>query len=566
MLGVRTRHGSFILLRRLRLPLMVLIAVYAVSVLGFTLVPGTAPNGQPWRMSFLHAFYFVSFLGTTIGLGEIPYPFSDAQRLWATASIYATVIAWLYAIGGLFAVLQDPLFRRISHESGRYREVGRLREPFYLLCGYDDTGYRVVHELCEEGVRVVVVDVEQSRVDAADVDDHTSTVPALVGDASDPRALVIAGLTHPQCTAVIALTGSDSINAKVTLTAHLLSPKLPVLSVARDHAWHPRLAAAGADAIINPFDTFAERVAMSIRTPSLHVIYEALTTQAGTAAAQAPEVPRGRWVICGWGLFARALRRALQGLQIESITVDTELDDSCDDSNSVLGNPIEPDVLRRAGIEKAAALVAGTTVDMDNLAIVLAGRSINKQLFIVARQTQRRNAEVFRAAPADLIMLSSYVVAAEMLRHLRDPLLSAFLRRARDEDEDWAAALLTQLRETVGSDVLESWSMAMTTASMPAACDALERGETVSLERVLTRVDGSMERMHAVALLLQRGNERRLLPALQEPLRQGDQILFCGRELARTRMRGIALTRSLAPAASQDRAAAALAVREDTAP
>ena len=553
----QTANGIFILLRRLRRPMIVLVVGYAVAVLGFTLVPGIDPLGRPWRMSFLHAFYFVSFLGTTIGLGEIPYPFSDAQRLWATASIYATVIAWLYAIGGLFAVLQDPLFRRISHESGRYREVRRLREPFYLLCGYDDTGYRVVHELCEEGVRVVVLDDDQSRVDAVDVDEHSTTVPALVGDASDPRALVIAGLTHPQCAAVIALTGSDSINAKVTLTAHLLRPKLPVLSVARDHAWHPRLAAAGADAIINPFDSFAERVAMSIRTPSLHVIYEALTTQAGTAAAQAPKVPRGRWVICGWGLFARALRRQLHNLQIESITVDSELDDSCDETNSLLGDPTDPEVLRRAGVDKAAALVAGTAVDIDNLAIVLAGRSINKQLYIVARQTQRRNAEVFRAAPADLIMLSSYVVAAEMLRHLRDPLLSAFLRRARDEDEDWAAALLARLRETVGGDVLESWSLSVTAASLPAVCDALARGETVALERLLMRVDGSGEHMRAVALLLQRGNERRLLPMLQEPLRVGDQVLFCGRALARTRMRGIALTRALAPADSQHGDAAA---------
>ena len=51
-------------------PLMILlIVVYAVAVFGFTLVPGIDAAGQPWRMGFLHAFYFVSFLGTTIGLG-----------------------------------------------------------------------------------------------------------------------------------------------------------------------------------------------------------------------------------------------------------------------------------------------------------------------------------------------------------------------------------------------------------------------------------------------------------------------------------------------------------------
>lgn len=554
--GTSTRHGSFILLRRLRRPLVALILVYAVSVLGFTLIPGTAPDGQPWRMSFLHAFYFVSFLGTTIGLGEIPYPFSDGQRLWATASIYATVVAWLYSVGALFSVLQDPLFRRITHEASVEREVRRLREPFYLLCGYDDTGYRVARELTEDGTRVVVLDVDAARVDNVDVDEHSMKVPALVGDASDPKALLIAGLTHPACVGVIALSGSDAINAKVALSTKLLNTRLPVISVARDHAWHPRLAAAGADHIINPFDTFAERVAISIRTPSLHVIYEALTTQAGTAAADAPEVPRGRWVLCGWGLFARTLRRRLEGLGIDVFVIDVELDDSCDESNSLRADPTEPGVLRRAGVEDAQALVAGTAVDIDNLAIVLAGRAISKQLYIVARQTQRRNTPVFRAAPANLVMLSSYVVAAEVLRDLRAPLLSAFLRRARDEDEAWAAALLQALRDAVGSDVLESWVMVVKPHSLPAVCEALARGQAVDIERLLTRADIGTVRMRALPLLLQRGSERHLLPSLDQTLREGDQILFCGRALARTRMRGLALTRTLASAAASTAVAA----------
>ena len=245
--GNRTRHGIFILLRRLRQPLVVLIGVYAVAVLGFTLIPGVAPDGQPWRMSFLHAFYFVSFLGTTIGLGEIPYPFTDAQRLWATASIYGTVVAWLYGIGALFGVLQDPLFRRILHENGVERAVRRMREPFYLICGYDDTGSRVARELAEDGTRMVVIDIIPERVDTVEVDDLTFSVPALTGDASDPKSLVLAGLSSPHCAGVLALTGNDHINIKIALTARLLNPDVPVLSAARDHASHARMAAAGAE-------------------------------------------------------------------------------------------------------------------------------------------------------------------------------------------------------------------------------------------------------------------------------------------------------------------------------
>ena len=535
--GNRTRHGIFILLRRLRQPLVVLIAVYAVAVLGFTLIPGQTPQGEPWRMGFLHAFYFVSFLGTTIGLGEIPYPFTDPQRLWATASIYGTVVAWLYGIGALFGILQDPLFRRILHENGVERAVRRIREPFYLICGYDDTGSRVARELAEDGARMVVIDIIPERVDTVEVDDLTFSVPALTGDASDPMSLVLAGLTSPHCAGVLALTGSDPINIKIALTARLLNPHVPVLAAARDHAFHARMAAAGANHIINPYDQFAERVATSIRTPSLQVIYNALTLQHGTAMHARPQVPKGRWLLCGSGLFTRTLRRQLERLGIETVIIDPQLADDEVDRHNLRSDATDPAVLREAGIDSANAIVAGTEVDVDNLAITLAARPANKELFIVARQTQQRNTQVFRASPAQLVMLNGNVVAAEVLRVIRAPQLSTFLRRARDEDEPWAEQLLMRMRQIFGDSVVESWSMDIAPAQASAVCAAVEAGEAVTLQQLMIRPNGSHYLVRAIPLLLQRGKERILLPDLQTPLQVGDHVLCCGHARARATMR-----------------------------
>lgn len=537
MIIQRARYGIFILLRRLRMPLMVLIGVYAVAVLGFTLIDGIDPQGRPWRMSFLHAFYFVSFLGSTIGLGEIPYPFTDVQRLWATASIYGTVIAWLYAIGSLFNVLQDPIFRRILHENGVGRAVRRIDEPFYLICGYDDAGSHVTRELAEDGTRLVVIDESSARIDSIEVEDLTMPVPALSGDASDPKTMVLAGLTSGHCAGVLALTGDDRINIKISLTAHLLNPDVPVLCGARNHESHARMAAAGVNHIINPYDTFAERVALSIRTPSLHVIYESLTTQRGTAMDEAPRIPRGRWILCGTGLFTRTLRRQLERLQIETVMVDPQLEENEIDASHIKGDPTDPDVLRAAGVDDATAVVAGTVVDIDNLAITMAARNLNKELFIVARQTQRRNTSVFRAAPADLIMLSGYVVAAEVLRVIRAPQLATFLRRARDEDEDWAAALLKRMRDVIGEDIVESWSVEITPQESPTVCAEFARGEQVSLRQLMTRPDSSGGLIRALPLLLQRGQERELRPHIDTLLQLGDRVLCCGQARARSTMR-----------------------------
>ena len=107
----------WLVLRRLRTPLLVLIGAYAVSVGGLVLIPGVDGDGQPWRFDFLHAFYFVSYMGSTIGFGEIPHPFTPAQRLWVTLCIFLTVTAWLYAIGRIFALVQEDSFRNAVAEA-----------------------------------------------------------------------------------------------------------------------------------------------------------------------------------------------------------------------------------------------------------------------------------------------------------------------------------------------------------------------------------------------------------------------------------------------------------------
>ena len=102
---------QLMVLRRLRMPLIVLIVAYAVSVFGLTLMPGVDPDGNPWHMSLFDAFYVMSYTATTIGFGEVPYPFSYAQRMWMTVSIYVSVIGWAYALGSIFALVRYPAFR-----------------------------------------------------------------------------------------------------------------------------------------------------------------------------------------------------------------------------------------------------------------------------------------------------------------------------------------------------------------------------------------------------------------------------------------------------------------------
>ena len=100
-----------LVLRRMRAPLLVLITAYAVSIIGLVLVPGIDDQGRTWHMGLFEAFYFVSYMATTIGFGEIPYDFSNAQRLWTIAAIYLTVVAWFYSLGTILTLVQDRGFQ-----------------------------------------------------------------------------------------------------------------------------------------------------------------------------------------------------------------------------------------------------------------------------------------------------------------------------------------------------------------------------------------------------------------------------------------------------------------------
>ena len=101
---------SMVVLRYMRGPVFVLITVYAIGIIGMALIPGRDADGNVVYMNLFHSFYFFTYTATTIGYGEIPRAFSDEQRLWAIVCVYMGVVAWLYTIGSIFRLVQNPHF------------------------------------------------------------------------------------------------------------------------------------------------------------------------------------------------------------------------------------------------------------------------------------------------------------------------------------------------------------------------------------------------------------------------------------------------------------------------
>ena len=383
----------FLIFRRMRRPLLTLVLVYSIAVLGFVLIPGQDDQGNPWRMDFFNALYFVSFMATTIGFGEIPFEFTGAQRLWTTFSLYATVIGWLYAIGNILTLIQDKTFQHAINERRFARRIRNMRESFYLVCGYGETGSALIHALTERGQQVVVIDVDSERVSLLQLQNLRQYVPGLRGDASRPVHLLEAGLEHPYCRGVVALTNVNDVNLKIAIASKLLHPEIKVICRADSHDVEANMDSFGTDHIIDPFDTFANHLAIALQVPSLHLLHEWLT---GIRHQELPEPvyppSKGHWIICGYGRFGRAVysRLVSEGLTPTVIEENPSLTGTPEDG-CVLGRGTEANTLMEAGIERAVGLVAGTNSDANNLSIIMTARELNDDIFVVARQNQEEN-------------------------------------------------------------------------------------------------------------------------------------------------------------------------------
>ena len=355
-------------------------------------------------------------------------------------------------------------------------------------------------------------------------------VPALCADARLPGNLSQAGLNHPQCQGVLALCRDDQVNLKIAITARLLSPGLMVISRAQSHDTEANMESFGTESVINPFDTFADRLALALHSPDMHLIHEWLTAIPGMPLPERLNPPRGAWVLCGYGRFGKAVQRCLQfeGMPmtiIESDPVKTEAP-----RDVIVGRGTEAVTLRAAHIEDAVGIVAGTDDDANNLSIIVTARELNPKLFLVARQNDRENDAVFEAARLDLVMQRARAISRRILALITAPLLTDFLRLARHQKTEWAQGLIETLRPVLGGVAPDLWTVSVSAEEAPAVEEWLRLA-------LLQNPHDRQERLRCLPLMLQRAGEGQLLPQDDFEIQSGDRILFCGRagEAARQR-------------------------------
>jgi voltage-gated potassium channel len=148
----------------------------------------------------------------------------------------------------------------------------------------------------------------------------------------------------------------------------------------------------------------------------------------------------GHHVICGAGRVGSCILEELLRTGHRAVMVDQDLSQVSEWAEreprllTVAGDPTDDSVLEKAGIRRAAGLLAALQEDKDNLFVVLSARSLNPALRIVARADHESTRDKLLRAGADSVVFPHTIggmrMASEMLRPNVVSFLDSMLRLA----------------------------------------------------------------------------------------------------------------------------------------
>jgi voltage-gated potassium channel len=150
---------------------------------------------------------------------------------------------------------------------------------------------------------------------------------------------------------------------------------------------------------------------------------------------------RDHHIVCGAGRIGTHIAREFSALGQPVVVVDQDaraLDELMEHCRGVLvvsGNATDDNVLRKAGVERAAGLASALASDADNLFVTLSARQMNPSLRITARVDNEESAAKVLKAGADKVVCPAHIGGQRMASELLRPTVVDFLdRMTRERD------------------------------------------------------------------------------------------------------------------------------------
>jgi voltage-gated potassium channel len=242
--------------------------VTAVVAFGAVMVVGTIGYrhlGGP-DINWLDALYMTFLMVATIGYGAGIEIFHHPQNEIFTMLIaFSGIGVMTYFFSSVTAMVLASDFDKTMRRRRMEKALKKIK-GHYILCGFGRVGQNVAQELESTHRQFIAIDEKVEALEA-----HADKKPGLLfleGDASDEDLLSKANIE--QAKGLFAITGDDSRNLMISLTARQMNAAVRIVSRCNDLRNVEKMRKAGADAIVSPNFTGGMRIASAMLRP--HVV------------------------------------------------------------------------------------------------------------------------------------------------------------------------------------------------------------------------------------------------------------------------------------------------------
>jgi voltage-gated potassium channel len=136
-------------------------------------------------------------------------------------------------------------------------------------------------------------------------------------------------------------------------------------------------------------------------------------------------------IVCGFGRVGRHVADELAAENVPFIVVDTDEDRIAHAQKrgflTINGNAANEKLLLKVGIERARAMVAAVDSDAENVFITLTARSLNPEIYIIARANYEDSESKLISAGANRTMMPYHISGKRIVTTLIRPSVADFL-------------------------------------------------------------------------------------------------------------------------------------------
>jgi len=535
-----SNNALWIILQKLRIPLLVIIVTYSIAILGMVLIPGMDDNGNVYHLTFFDAFYFVSYMASTIGFGESPYAFTYEQKLWVSFCIYLTVVGWFYGVGALVSAVTDKTLKFELMRTQFKRKVQKINRDFVIILGYTYVTGEIIKKLHNANIEVVLIEEDEEKINHFLLEESSRDVPVMVGDGVDLETLKIAGISSKHCKAIVSLFKEEEKNLRTSILSKFLNSNVQVIAKATFEATTESITDTDIAKVVNPFDVFAKRVEIALTSPHI-LLLENWIYKNGDLNSTVCNLPHGKYVVCGYGRLGKALQKKFDTCGIEYVFIDekrTANREMVKNGQFIRENPDDKEVLLKAGIKEASCLMIGTKNDIHNLSIMITAKKLNPNIYLVSRENTIQEISIFEAAEIDWIFMIERILINKTSLALTNPLRNRFLQHLLKKDEEWAETLTRLLRKRIG-DNPKIMALRINEEESYAIYHELIDGREINIDVLRSSLSNREEKNRAVPLMIHRKGKDFLLPR-NIKLEVDDHLLFACDEESREEIEYIA--------------------------